>query len=173
MTLPEATEALQFLQFTPCFFKLPIGAHAIVDIYIPDLSDSLAPKVFDYQVFKASNPERTTQLAQEIADFRQRLSQIPPEAFHPAGGAAQETKKAQQTKQTSGPGGPAGPITATGPTGPTVSVCCYSNTGPSGPMNPCGGQTCIPCPDPIGTRASCVNGTLKCVRSEPPAGDKK
>ncbi len=168
MTLTEAMEALQFLQFTPCFFKLPSGAHAIVDVYIPDLSESQAPKVFDYQVFKASKPERTIRLAREMAEFRQRLSQIPAAVFEPVAAA-------EQASATSSPAGPAGP-TATGPTsptGPATSICCYSSSGPSGPMHPCGGQTCIPCPDPISTRASCVEGNLRCVLFEPPGDDEK
>jgi len=166
MTLTEAMEALQFLQFTPCFFKLPSGAHAIVDIYIPDLSESRAPKVFDYQVFKASNPERPTRLAGEMAEFRQRLNQIPASVFQPAAAAA------EQAAASSSPSGPAGPVTASGPTGPATSICCYSSSGPAGPMHPCGGQTSIPCADPIFTRASCVNGQLYCVSLEPPRDDK-
>ena len=167
MTTAEATDILQFMQFTPCFFKLPTGAHAIVDIYIPDVSGSAAAKVFDYQVFKAKKPGHKKGHAQDLAEFRERLKKIPAEVFHVAG------SQAYKPEGTSGPGGPAGPITATGPTAPTASICCYSSSGPSGPMNPCGGQTSIPCPDPIFTRASCdqVSKTLKCVSTEPPGDD--
>ncbi len=170
MTLAEATDALQFLQFTPCFFKLPMGAHAIVDIYIPDVIGSTAKKVFDYQVFKAKSREHKKALARDMAEFRERLNRIPAEAFQVAGSHAH---KLEATLGPTGPTGPAGATVATGPTGPTTSICCYSSSGPSGPMNPCGGQTSIPCADPIFTRASCANGTLQCVNFEPPGGDKK
>ncbi len=166
MTLAEAIDALLFLQATPCFFKLPIGAHAIVDIYIPDVIGSAAPKVFDYQVYKAKNSEHNKDHARDMAKFHESLSKIPAEVFDVAGSTAY--KPEGTTGKPKGTTGPAGPISATGPTGPTsptASICCYSSSGPSGPMNPCGGQTSIPCPNPITTRASCLNGMLVCVSS--------
>jgi hypothetical protein len=167
MNLPEVQSALQFLQYTACFFKLPIGAHAIVDVYIPDVIGSADPKVFDYQVFKAKNKASSNAKARArgMTEFHERLKKIPAEIFKVASSHAYKTEGSQ------GQVGPTGPIAGTGPTGPS-GTCYYSSSGPSGPSSPCGGTGSIPCEDTMFTRASCVkvgeHHELKCVHLEPP-----
>lgn len=144
LTLPQANAAVAALLAGQCFFKLPIAAHAVVDIYVPDQLGSTAPKVFDYQVFRA----------------KKRC--VAPANAQAAGEVCQIVTPTQQPVGTSG--GPVGPMSVetgqSGPTGPT-GICSY-NGGGSGP---CSGQTSIACPDPISMRASCNNGQLVCVQT--------
>lgn len=140
LTPPELQVVLPYLLASPCFFKLPVGASAIVDIYEPDVRGSRAPKTFDYQVFKAKlGTELSAARAQALLDFRDRLLNLAPEIF------------------TIGAGFNEPPIPGDGPGG--VESNCFIDES----EGPCDGQTECPCEDPLTTVARCVNGQLACV----------
>ena len=128
----EVLIAAEYLLFAQCFFKLPVGASAVVDIYVPsDPGETV--KSFDYQVFKS----RKTQMAGEQSAAVERSSET-------LANLITEAKKCATTSK--GPAGPSNPATATGSTGPTgptgpTGSCSIGNSGPSGPSGPCGGQT--------------------------------
>ncbi|MEO8272263.1 MAG: hypothetical protein ABI557_21320, partial [Aureliella sp.] len=135
----EILMAAEYLLFAHCFFKLPVGASAIVDIYVPsDPGETV--KSFDYQVFKS----RKTPMVGEQLDAFKRSSETLANLIAGA-------KESEFTSQ--GPAGPSEQATATGPTGPTgpTGSCSLVSTGPSGPTAPCGGQTSRTCGDPIHT----------------------
>lgn len=155
VTFPEVTEAINYLQLTPCFFKLPIGSSAIVDIYVPDAPGSAEAKTFDYQVFKAKNP--TIDAAQRSASqsaLAEMMMAMP---------AAKQSQAS--AAGPAGPGGGGGPGDGgtggggTGGGGPS-SICCVDE--------PCGNLMEIPCDDPLGTVAVCQNGNLVCAAFAPP-----
>lgn len=157
MTVPEATNILQALQFCACFFKLPQGAHAIVDVYIPDVLGSSDPKTFDYQVFEAKDAVNGESRTKRMEAFR---------AAHKVSDDKTADYGINSTQEDLSTGDPTGPNASAFTS--ISGTCAYYSSGPSGPSSPCGGQSSTSCQDPILTRASCVQGTLTCVSFEPP-----
>ncbi len=151
----DVAVSASYLMFTSCFFKLPVGATAIVDIYIPDIDGSNDPKTFDYQVFKAKNPSPPSSCKEKaLAAFRKQMSKIPVELFKmPVG--YHEPVQAGGTSEVQVPDVDLG----------SVSKCAVEA--------PCGGQTEVACgedDEPLFMIARCKdNLSLECVRREPPA----
>lgn len=144
MSTPEELAViLPFLLASPCFFKLPVGASAIVDIYVPDIFGSKEPKTFDYQVFKTKlGTEFTPTRAQALAEFRDRLLKDASSIF------------------TIGPGFSEVPKEQSRGGDPPPDSQCFIDIETGGP---CDGQTVCPCEDPITTVAQCVDGQLECI----------
>lgn len=146
-TAAEAVEALLYLTRSAAFFKLPVGAHAVVDVYVPDLFGSTEPKTFDYQVYK-SQVTPGSEEDQGLGTFFKELDNLVKDKFPAVEG---------------GPAGPAEPVGFTGGSGSTSFSTCTLHD-PSG----CGGTMEIPCADPLNTVAECNEGSLGCVVPEPP-----
>lgn len=167
LTAEDGVRALDALLKTHCFFKLPVGSSAIVDVYIPDGFNSDEPKTFDYQVFKSKNSNASSDgRAQGIAAFLATLNESVNQHSQIDGGTSGEP---------SGPGQPAGDEGSSGPTG--ESFCRYYPSGP----NCCGDQTTVRCPDdtnPEDAVAECTRidektCKLECVVPEPPERSKR
>jgi hypothetical protein len=162
LTAKDGVRALDALLRTHCFFKLPVGSAAIVDVYIPDGFNSDEPKTFDYQVFKSKNSNASSDgRAQGIAAFLATLKESNDQQSQRSGGTSGEP---------AGPGQSAGDESPSGPSGPTgESFCLYYPSGPGC----CGDQTKVRCPDgtnPGDAVAVCneTDNILECLAPEPP-----
>ena len=143
VSLDDILTAAQYLVAAQCFFKLPVGASAVVDIYIP-VDPGETAKTFDYQVFKSKKILPTDEQSAAVKRSSETLANL--------------ISKAEQDADTSQ--GPAGPSNAFGMTG--ASGSCSLGSGPSGPATPCGGQTSRTCSNPSTTIARCIDGSLEC-----------
>ena len=145
-TLTDQYQALRYLLATACFFKLPVGASATIDIYVPDEVGSTAPKTIDYKITKAFLPK---QAAQPIEATLSALKST----FEPLISRDQDGTRAIVAAQ------PQANLVAlgVGAAGP----CCY-NPNPD-PDAPCGTETKIACPDPLTQRAFCNGTNLVCI----------
>lgn len=144
----DIISAMTYLVASPCYFKLPVGATAVVDIYVP-FNDSAERKIFDYQVFKAKLPSPMTQAGiQALNEYRTRLGKIPSEilSFGVLNSTGSQAKGVQPN-----PNGDPDPETHCIEGLP----CCTTS-------EPCNGQTDRVCDDPIGTIANCRDGNLEC-----------
>ena len=153
----DIVDGLRYLLSAACFFKLPVGASAIVDVYVEDgfgRVPQMKPKKFDYQVFQSKLTANQSPATSElVGELSKTLSEK-----YPSGATTGD--------------GPTGPgddgDDPTGPSGPTsISICQFFSSGPSAP---CGGQTEVCCPDdvdPDSAIAVCNDGTLDCVVPEP------
>lgn len=151
-TAAELLQANHFMLRGAAFFKLPVGATAIVDVHVPDEFGSNAPKTFDYQVFKSqATPPSEEVLSEQLGQFLSMVGEIVSDKFPTAESNEDE---------------PAGPNEQDGPGGATGTCSLY------GPSACCGGQTEIPCDDPLNSVAECLDDQLVCVVPEPPADRK-
>lgn len=157
MTLAEQYQVLRYLQGTACFFKLPIGASATVDVYIPDEAGSAAPKIFDYEITKACIPEKNSD-SSAAANSAAALYNFKSVAGPHVEGEAALGADAPARENGSGNAREVAP----GPTalfnfdGGGVGLTCHSGV-------PCGNETSIPCGDPLTQKAVCKDGRLVCV----------
>lgn len=154
----DVAVSASYLMFTSCFFKLPVGATAIVDIYIPDIDGSSDPKSFDYQVFKAKNPSPPSSAREKtLTAFRKQMNKIPVELFKVPAGYQESIPESGASEL---------PVLDDGLG--SISMCSTDS--------PCGGQTEVACDEgeePLFMVAKCNDGSLECVRREPPAAAPK
>lgn len=151
MTLAEQYQVLRYLQSTACFFKLPIGASATVDVYVPDDAGSVARKIFDYQITKARIPEKNAESSSAALHSFKSVAGLQ--------GEGQAARSADATASNNG-GGSAREATSSPALfnfdGGGVGLTCHSGA-------PCGNETSIPCGDPLTQKAVCKDGRLVCV----------
>lgn len=137
----SSPSAAVYLYAAQCYFKLPIGATAVVDIYIPNDDKSLEPMTFDFEIRKAKRSKARTDADQAaIVELRKAFEQIPSELFNRASPTIQPEANAS--------GG--------------FQFRC--STGAS-----CNGQTDRECDDPLNMHAECISNQLECI-SDPGPG---
>lgn len=145
-TLADQYQALRYLLATACFFKLPVGASATIDIYVPDEVGSTAPKTIDYKITKAFMPKQAAQPVK--ATLNALKATFEPLISRDQDGTAAIVAAPSQPNLVSLNAGAVGP-------------CCY-NPSPD-PNAPCGSETKIACPDPLTQRAFCNGTNLVCI----------
>ena len=148
MSSAEQYQALRYLLATACFFKLPVGASATIDVYVPDEVGSTAPKTFDYHVTKALMP---LQAAKPVEATLKALKTT----FEPL------ISRERAEAAAAAPPAPASPPNLVGLSGTSAGPCCY-NPNPD-PNSPCGTETKIACPDPLTQQAFCNGTNLVCI----------
>ncbi len=151
MTLSEQYDVLRYLQATPCFFKLPIGSSAFIDVYIPDEAGSAAPKIFDYQIIKARIPEKSPEEGDAVLHNIKAAF-----ASESEGDATSSESSNRASRKSSDKDTMADAPMLLRRDGGGVGKTCHSGA-------PCGNETSIPCDDPLTQQAVCKDGRLVCM----------
>ncbi len=132
--------ALTYMLASACFFKLPVGADAVVDLYVEDEEAVQSPITFDVHISKARMATLTDAQKANLKSIQEKLDEIPRETLQGASASNNSLDSAA-------------PITL-------GSTCSLSYS--------CNGQTTRPCPDPLEYYAACIANKLVCVAVPPP-----